>query len=151
MRLYRWQIIPQSRLQFMQTTPPSHVTTVSVCSLPPPPLPVSVQLVTVHLVDSQCCSDAGKFISVLLTSLSAMVQVELPHVNVLSKIDLIEQYDKLGGCGLAEVSCVQGAGCLDSYTVTRSVLRLECNSVCILLIYSNPVCSIQPGLLHRGS
>ena len=25
-----------------------------------------------------------------------MVQIELPHVNVLSKIDIIEQYGKLG-------------------------------------------------------
>lgn len=50
----------------------------------------------VHLVDSHYCSDPGKFVSVLLTSLATMVQVELPHINVLSKIDLIEQYGKLG-------------------------------------------------------
>ena len=25
-----------------------------------------------------------------------MVQIELPHVNILSKIDIIEQYGKLG-------------------------------------------------------
>jgi len=55
-----------------------------------------VQLVAVHLVDSHYCSDPGKFISVLLTSLSSMVQVELPHVNILSKVDLMEQYGKLG-------------------------------------------------------
>lgn len=40
-------------------------------------------------------SDAAKFISVLLTSLSTMLQIELPHVNVLSKCDLIEKYGKL--------------------------------------------------------
>ena len=55
-----------------------------------------MQLVAVHLVDSHYCSDPGKFISVLLTSLSTMVQVELPHVNILSKVDLMEQYGKLG-------------------------------------------------------
>jgi hypothetical protein len=54
------------------------------------------KLVAVHLVDSHYCSDPGKFISVLLTSLNTMLKVELPHVNVLSKIDLIEQYGKLG-------------------------------------------------------
>ena len=53
-------------------------------------------MVTVHLVDSHYCSDPGKFISVLLTSLSTMVQIELPHINVLSKVDLMEQYGKLG-------------------------------------------------------
>ena len=53
------------------------------------------RLAAVHLVDSHYCSDPGKFISVLLTSLSTMLQVELPHVNVLSKADMIEKYGKL--------------------------------------------------------
>lgn len=47
-------------------------------------------------MDSHYCADPAKFISVLCTSLSTMLQVELPHVNVLSKMDLIEQYGKLG-------------------------------------------------------
>lgn len=33
--------------------------------------------------------------SVLLLSLQTMLQLELPHVNVLSKMDLLEQYGKL--------------------------------------------------------
>lgn len=38
----------------------------------------------------------GKFISALLLSLSTMLQMELPHINVLSKIDLVLQYgDKM--------------------------------------------------------
>ncbi|XP_052100414.1 GPN-loop GTPase 2-like isoform X2 [Mytilus californianus] len=53
------------------------------------------RLVAVHLVDSHYCSDPSKFISVLLTSLSTMLQIELPHVNVLSKCDLIEKFGKL--------------------------------------------------------
>ncbi|XP_041366929.1 GPN-loop GTPase 2-like [Gigantopelta aegis] len=53
------------------------------------------RLVAVHLVDSHYCNDPGKFISVLLTSLLTMLQIELPHVNVLSKADLIEKYGKL--------------------------------------------------------
>ncbi|KAH0631179.1 hypothetical protein JD844_005376 [Phrynosoma platyrhinos] len=55
----------------------------------------SLQLAAVHLVDSHYCTDPGKFISVLCTSLSTMLHVELPHVNILSKMDLIEQYGKL--------------------------------------------------------
>ena len=62
-----------------------------------------LQLVAVHLVDSHYCSDPGKFISVLLTSLSTMVQLELPHINVLSKVDIMEQYGKLG---MTEHHCV---------------------------------------------
>jgi len=53
------------------------------------------RLTSVHLVDAHHCSDPTKFISVLLTSLSTMIHIELPHVNVLSKIDLVEQYGKL--------------------------------------------------------
>uniref|UniRef100_A0A8C8DF48 GPN-loop GTPase 2 n=1 Tax=Oryzias sinensis TaxID=183150 RepID=A0A8C8DF48_9TELE len=53
------------------------------------------RLTAVHIVDSHYCADPAKFISVLCTSLSTMLHVELPHVNVLSKMDLIEQYGKL--------------------------------------------------------
>ncbi|XP_072317298.1 GPN-loop GTPase 2 [Eucyclogobius newberryi] len=53
------------------------------------------RLTAVHLVDSHYCTDPAKFISVLCTSLSTMLHMELPHVNVLSKMDIIEQYGKL--------------------------------------------------------
>ncbi|KAL3137991.1 hypothetical protein ABBQ38_005230 [Trebouxia sp. C0009 RCD-2024] len=53
------------------------------------------RLAAVHLVDAHLCSDPAKYISALLLSLSAMLHLELPHVNLLSKIDLIEQYGKL--------------------------------------------------------
>ena len=56
----------------------------------------SLQLVAVHLVDSHYCVDPAKFVSILFTSLSTMVQIELPHMNLLSKVDLMEQYGKLG-------------------------------------------------------
>ena len=61
-------------------------------------VPLPLQLAAVHLVDSHYCSDPGRFVSVLLTSLSTMLQLELPHVNVLSKVDLMQHYGKLGGC-----------------------------------------------------
>ncbi|KAK7116210.1 GPN-loop GTPase 2-like [Littorina saxatilis] len=53
------------------------------------------RLVAVHLVDSHYCSDPGKFVAILLTSLATMLQVELPHMNLLSKADLIEKHGKL--------------------------------------------------------
>ncbi|DAZ96613.1 TPA: hypothetical protein N0F65_000179 [Lagenidium giganteum] len=53
------------------------------------------RLSVVHLVDAHHCTDSSKFISVVFLSLSSMVRLELPHVNVLSKIDLIQQYGKL--------------------------------------------------------
>ncbi|XP_013787377.1 GPN-loop GTPase 2-like [Limulus polyphemus] len=54
-----------------------------------------LQLTAVHLVDSHYCNDPGKFIAVALTSLSTMLWMELPHVNVLSKVDIIEKYGRL--------------------------------------------------------
>ena len=53
------------------------------------------RLCCVNLVDSYYASDSAKFISVLLVSLSTMLQIELPHVNILSKMDLIKQYGEL--------------------------------------------------------
>ncbi|XP_076956812.1 GPN-loop GTPase QQT1-like [Bidens hawaiensis] len=56
---------------------------------------LDLRLTAVHLVDAHLCSDPGKYVSALLLSLSTMLNFELPHVNVLSKIDLIESYGKL--------------------------------------------------------
>ncbi|KAI9229028.1 MAG: hypothetical protein DHS80DRAFT_27068 [Piptocephalis tieghemiana] len=53
------------------------------------------RLCTVHLVDAHYCTDAAKYISVLLLSLRAMIQIELPHINVLSKVDLLRSYGQL--------------------------------------------------------
>lgn len=56
----------------------------------------SLQLTAVHLVDAHLCGDPGKYVSALLLSLSTMLHLELPHINVLSKIDLVESYGRLG-------------------------------------------------------
>ncbi|XP_023936766.1 GPN-loop GTPase 2 [Bicyclus anynana] len=55
-----------------------------------------LQLCVVHLIDSHHCSDAGKFIAALILSLNAMLKLGLPHVNLLTKIDLLKKHvDKL--------------------------------------------------------
>nr|XP_043618823.1 GPN-loop GTPase 3-like [Erigeron canadensis] len=41
----------------------------------------------VYLLDSQFITDVTKFIGGCMSSLSAMVQLEVPHVNILSKMD----------------------------------------------------------------
>ncbi len=55
----------------------------------------SYQITAVNLVDAHYVADPAKFISVMLLSLTQMIQLELPAINVLSKVDLIEQYGKL--------------------------------------------------------
>jgi len=57
-----------------------------------------LQLAAVNLCDAHYITDAAKYISVLLLSLRTMLQLELPHVNVLSKIDLLSQFGDLGIC-----------------------------------------------------
>eukprot|EP00475_Leptophrys_vorax_P036339 TRINITY_DN6126_c0_g1_i1.p1 TRINITY_DN6126_c0_g1~~TRINITY_DN6126_c0_g1_i1.p1 ORF type:complete len:301 (+),score=76.93 TRINITY_DN6126_c0_g1_i1:30-905(+) len=49
-----------------------------------------------YMLDSHFVTDAGKFISGVLAVLAAMVQLELPHVNVLSKCDLLKNSDLKG-------------------------------------------------------
>eukprot|EP00243_Klebsormidium_subtile_P008903 TRINITY_DN4326_c0_g1_i1.p1 TRINITY_DN4326_c0_g1~~TRINITY_DN4326_c0_g1_i1.p1 ORF type:complete len:301 (+),score=74.91 TRINITY_DN4326_c0_g1_i1:72-974(+) len=53
------------------------------------------RLTAVHLIDSHLCTDPGNYVSALLLSLSTMLHLALPHINVLSKIDLIQQYGPL--------------------------------------------------------
>uniref|UniRef100_A0A1A9WBN1 GPN-loop GTPase 2 n=1 Tax=Glossina brevipalpis TaxID=37001 RepID=A0A1A9WBN1_9MUSC len=50
-------------------------------------------LVTVNLIDSHYCSEPSKFVSTLLMALNMMLRMGLPHVNVLSKADLLKQHE----------------------------------------------------------
>ncbi|KAJ3748123.1 hypothetical protein DFH05DRAFT_886934 [Lentinula detonsa] len=53
------------------------------------------RLAAVHLCDAHYITDASKYISILLLSLRTMLQLELPQINVLSKIDLLSNYGEL--------------------------------------------------------
>ena len=56
---------------------------------------LDLRLCAVQLVDAHYCSDANKFLSAALLSTTSMLRLELPTINVLSKIDLINQYGEL--------------------------------------------------------
>ena len=49
----------------------------------------------VHLSDSICVTQPSLYVSNVLLSLRAMIQMDMPHVNVLSKIDKVHAYDEL--------------------------------------------------------
>ncbi|KAL3801146.1 hypothetical protein ACHAW5_011094 [Stephanodiscus triporus] len=49
------------------------------------------KMVSVFVVDATFVTDPAKFISGSLLALSAMISMQLPHVNVLSKCDLVEE------------------------------------------------------------
>jgi GPN-loop GTPase len=47
-----------------------------------------------YMLDSQFMSDPAKFFGGCITALSAMVQLEVPHINVISKMDLVRGTDQ---------------------------------------------------------
>ena len=49
---------------------------------------LDLQLCSLHLVDSTLCASPFTFVAASLLSLQAMVRLELPHLNVLTKCDL---------------------------------------------------------------
>lgn len=51
---------------------------------------VGYYVCAVYLIDSHFVSDSTKFISGMMMCLSAMIRLELPHINVLTKIDLLD-------------------------------------------------------------
>ncbi|CAA9987448.1 XPA binding protein 1, putative [Plasmodium knowlesi strain H] len=53
---------------------------------------INCRLTSVHIVDSTLCSDNYKYVSALLLSLCSQIHLELPHVNVFSKIDLLKYF-----------------------------------------------------------
>lgn len=52
------------------------------------------RLCGVFLLDSQFLTDAAKYFSGVMTSLSTMVMLELPHINVMGKLDLLDKKTK---------------------------------------------------------
>ena len=54
-----------------------------------------VKLVVVHLTDSIILSRPSLYVSSLLLALRSMLQMDLPHLNVLTKIDNLRNYPNL--------------------------------------------------------
>lgn len=54
---------------------------------------LGIHLCTVNLIDSHYCSEPSKFIATIMMSLSTMLKLGLPHVNVLSKADLLKEHE----------------------------------------------------------
>lgn len=52
------------------------------------------RICAIYLMDSQFCIDGAKFYGGALSALAAMVQLEVPHINVMSKMDIAEREDK---------------------------------------------------------
>jgi GPN-loop GTPase len=49
--------------------------------------------VSVYIMDSQFIQDPSKFFAGVMSAMSSMIQLEIPHINILSKMDLLENKD----------------------------------------------------------
>ncbi|KAH3682723.1 hypothetical protein WICPIJ_006313 [Wickerhamomyces pijperi] len=56
---------------------------------------LDLRLCVVNLVDSFYITTPSQYVSIILLALRSMLQLDLPHVNVLSKIDLVSNYGEL--------------------------------------------------------
>lgn len=54
-----------------------------------------IRLCCVSLIDSYYITSPSQYVSVLLLSLRSMLQMNLPQVNVISKIDMLQSYGEL--------------------------------------------------------
>ena len=54
-----------------------------------------LRLCVVSLIDCIYLTSPSQYISILLLSLRSMLQLDLPHVNVISKIDMLKNYGEL--------------------------------------------------------
>lgn len=52
-----------------------------------------VKLCSVQLIDSHHCSDPGKYLSSLILCTTTMLQLGLPHVNVMTKFDEMKKFN----------------------------------------------------------
>lgn len=52
---------------------------------------MSISLVSVYLLESQFMEDSAKYFAGVLSAMSCMVSLEVPCVNIMSKMDLVKK------------------------------------------------------------
>lgn len=52
---------------------------------------MDIRLCACYLLESQFMEDKSKFFSGVLSAMSCMINLEVPHINLMSKMDLIKQ------------------------------------------------------------
>ncbi|KAL1953450.1 hypothetical protein VTO42DRAFT_2808 [Malbranchea cinnamomea] len=52
--------------------------------------PLNISLCAAYLMESTFIVDRAKFLAGTLSAMSAMIMLEMPHVNILSKVDLVK-------------------------------------------------------------
>lgn len=52
-------------------------------------------MTSIALFDSHFCYDISNFIAICMQALTVTINLELPHINAISKIDLLKDYGQL--------------------------------------------------------
>ncbi|KAA8491837.1 GPN-loop GTPase 3 [Porphyridium purpureum] len=91
---------------------------------------LGMRLCSVFLIDSSYALEASKFMGGSLSAMSAMVQLELPHVSVLSKMDLLLRRPELSDSQThADAGHVETKVADDSYRLARLFLHMMSSDV----------------------
>ncbi|KAK1934758.1 putative ATP binding family protein [Babesia divergens] len=83
------------------------------------------RLAGVNLIDSTLCADPFKYVAALLTSLSCQIFIQLPHINVLSKLDLLKLVQKDLAFNLEFYTSVSSLDELLTFFKSSSTYRLN--------------------------
>ncbi|KAK1442216.1 p-loop containing nucleoside triphosphate hydrolase like protein [Babesia gibsoni] len=83
------------------------------------------RLTGVNLIDSTLCADPFKYVAALLTALSCQIFIQLPHINVLSKLDLLKMVQKELAFNLEFYTSVASLDELLTFFKTSSRYRLN--------------------------
>ncbi|KAK6634204.1 hypothetical protein RUM44_004812 [Polyplax serrata] len=81
------------------------------------------RLCVVFLMDAQFMVDGAKFISGTMAALSVMVNLELPHVNIISKMDQLKKFQKTQLDGFLEPDPHYLLGSLESQSLWNKKYR----------------------------
>lgn len=54
-----------------------------------------------YLLDSHFMDDKAKYFAGVLSAMSAMINLDIPHLNIMTKMDLVYQHDKEGPASYA--------------------------------------------------
>ncbi|RMD45022.1 hypothetical protein DV735_g35, partial [Chaetothyriales sp. CBS 134920] len=105
--------------------------------------PLNINLCAAYLLEATFVMDKAKFFAGTLSAMSAMINIELPHINVLSKIDLAVDSIMTGGSFKQLNRAV--ARLIDDFSMV-SFLQLDVNdedSVAAILSYIDDAIQFQ--------
>lgn len=86
-------------------------------------------IVAMFLIDSQFMIDRAKFLSGSLVALSSMIMIDVPHLNILTKCDLLDEEQKSTLDNFLEMETLSICESVKSGTKLRSLTEKICEVI----------------------